>query len=67
MCITVGNVGSFPYLTHASCFSYVVVMLLARGCISLPSPRVEAPGASAHGWLVGQGSGVREGGSACWW
>jgi hypothetical protein len=37
----------FPYLTHASCFSSVVVMLWAHGCTILPSLRFEVPNSGA--------------------
>jgi hypothetical protein len=49
MCVTMAHVGAFPYLTHTSCFSSVIMMLWARGCTGLPSPGVEAPDAGAHG------------------
>jgi hypothetical protein len=39
----------FPYLTHASCFSSIVLMSWALGCAGLPSLGVEAPCASARG------------------
>jgi hypothetical protein len=48
MYFTVGDVDGFPYLTHASCFSFVVVMLWAHGCAILPSLRFEVPNSGAH-------------------